>query len=145
MVFVTRRTHFNAAHRLHNPDKSDAWNAETYGKCNYPNWHGHNYYIEVTMAGNPDPDTGYVVDLGKLKNVIEEYVLKPCDHRNLNLDVPFLKGILPTAENLVVAFYERLKQPAEAISAAGSVLYSVKLYETERNIAEYCPTRHLNR
>ena len=139
MVFVTRKTHFNAAHRLHNPNKSDEWNAETFDKCNYPNWHGHNYVIQVTVAGTPEAETGYVVDLGKLKAVIEEYIIAPCDHRNLNLDVPFLEGIIPTAENLVTAFYQQLKKPVEEIAGEGSLLYSVKLFETERNIAEYCP------
>lgn len=144
MVFVTRKAHFNAAHRLLNPSKSEAWNAETFGKCNYPNWHGHNYVIEVTVAGNPDPDTGYVVDLGKLKQVMEDKVLEPCDHRNLNLDVPFLQGVIPTSENLVIAFYHQLKEEVESIASEGSKLYSVKLFETERNIAEYCPFRQIN-
>lgn len=144
MVFVTRTSHFNAAHRLHNSNKSDEWNARTFGKCNYPNWHGHNYTIEVTVAGEPDPETGFVVDLGKLKKVIEQVVVEPCDHRNLNLDVSFLKGIIPTAENLVKAFYQQLKAPVEAIASRGSILYSVKLYETERNIAEYCPYKRIN-
>ena len=143
MIYVTRKAHFNAAHRLHNPEKPDEWNARTFEKCNYPNWHGHNYVIEVTVAGEPDPETGYVVDLGKLKKVIEERILEPCDHRNLNLDVSFLEGIIPTYENLVYAFYKELKSPVEAISSKGSVLYSVKLFETERNIAEYCPFRSI--
>ena len=143
MIFVTRKTHFNAAHRLHNPAKSDEWNARTFGKCNYPNWHGHNYTIEVTVAGDPDPDTGYVVDLGKLKEVIERVILEPCDHRNLNLDVPFLEGMIPTSENLVKAFFEQLLNPVEEIASKGSVLYAVKLFETERNVAEYCPFKQL--
>lgn len=139
MVYVTRKAHFNAAHRLNNPSKSEEWNAQTFGKCNYPNWHGHNYVIEVTVAGKPDPDTGYVIDLGKLKKVMEDKILEPCDHRNLNMDVPFLKGVIPTSENLVIAFYDELKEAVEDIAAEGSKLYSVKLFETERNIAEYCP------
>lgn len=139
MVYVTRKAHFNAAHRLNNPSKSEEWNAQTFGKCNYPNWHGHNYVIEVTVVGKPDPDTGYVIDLGKLKKVMEEKILEPCDHRNLNMDVPFLKGVIPTSENLVIAFYDELKEAVEDIAAEGSKLYSVKLFETERNIAEYCP------
>lgn len=139
MVLVTRKAHFNAAHRLHNPSKSDDWNAKTFGKCNYPNWHGHNYTIEVTVAGAPNKENGYVIDLGKLKEIIEEKILEPCDHRNLNMDVPFLKGVLPTSENLVVAFYNELKEAVESIAAHGCKLYSVKLFETERNIAEYCP------
>ena len=141
MIYVTRKTHFNAAHRLFNPNKSDEWNAKTYGKCNYPNWHGHNYVLEVTVAGTPDADTGYVVDLGRLKEIIKHRILDPCDHRNLNIDVPFLEGIIPTSENLVYAFYNELKQDVEEASSEGSILYSVKLFETERNIAEYCPFR----
>ncbi|MGB0347598.1 MAG: 6-pyruvoyl trahydropterin synthase family protein [Balneolaceae bacterium] len=144
MVYVTRKAHFNAAHRLNNPSKSEEWNAQTFGKCNYPNWHGHNYVIEVTVAGKPDPDTGYVIDLGKLKKVMEEKILEPCDHRNLNMDVPFLKGIIPTSENLVIAFYDELKEAVEHVAAEGSKLYSVKLFETERNIAEYCPFKQLS-
>lgn len=141
LIFVTRKAHFNAAHRLNNPGKSAEWNQETYGKCNYPNWHGHNYVIEVTVAGEPDKDTGYVIDLGKLKSIIREKVTEPCDHKNLNLDVPFLQGIIPTSENLVKLFFEELREEVEQASSQGSKLYSVKLFETERNIAEYCPYR----
>lgn len=143
MIFVTRKAHFNAAHRLHNSDKSEEWNRTTFGKCNLPNWHGHNYVIEVTVCGEPDPETGYVIDLGKLKTIIKEKVLDPCDHKNLNIDVPFLKGIIPTAENLVHAFYEELRADVEAACSKGGKLYNVKLYETERNMAEYCPYRGL--
>ncbi len=139
MIFVTRRAHFNAAHRLHNPDKSKEWNENTFGKCNYPNWHGHNYVIEVTVAGEPDPETGYVIDLGNLKSIIKEKILDPCDHRNLNIDVPFLKGIIPTSENLVRVFFDQLRADVEAACTKGGKLYKVKLYETERNVAEYCP------
>jgi 6-pyruvoyltetrahydropterin/6-carboxytetrahydropterin synthase len=141
LIFVTRKAHFNAAHRLHNSAKSDAWNRETYGKCNNPNWHGHNYVIEVTVAGNPDPETGYVIDLGKLKSIIRDKILDPCDHRNLNKEVPFLEGIIPTSENLVKAFFEQLEAEVNAAAAGDATLYSVKLFETERNIAEYCPHR----
>lgn len=139
MVFVTRKTHFNAAHRLHNSSKSDEWNKKTFGKCNHPNWHGHNYVMEVTVAGEPNPETGFIIDLSDLKKIIEEKIVEPCDHKNLNLDVPFLEGILPSSENLVKAFYKELKEEVEEASSEGGVLYSVKLYETERNIAEYCP------
>lgn len=141
MIYVTRKSHFNASHRLHNPDKSDEWNKKTFGKCNNPNWHGHNYVIEVTVAGEPDPETGYVIDLGKLKKIIKDKVLDPCDHKNLNLEVPFLNGIIPTSENLVRAFFEELKEDVNHAAAGSSRLYSVKLFETERNIAEYCPNR----
>lgn len=139
MVLVTRKTHFNAAHRLHNPSKSDEWNKKTFGKCNHPNWHGHNYVMEVTVAGEPSPETGFIIDLSDLKQIIEEKIVEPCDHKNLNLDVPFLEGILPSSENLVKAFYKELKEEVEEASSEGGVLYSVKLYETERNIAEFCP------
>ena len=95
--------------------------------------------MEVTVAGEPDPDTGFIIDLSDLKRIIEEKIIIPCDHKNLNLDVPFLKGTLPSSENLAKAFYNELKDEVEAASSRGGVLYSVKLYETERNIAEYCP------
>lgn len=136
MIYVTRKEHFTAAHRLHNPNKSESWNRDTYGACNHPNWHGHNYVIEVTVAGNPDPDTGYVVDLGKLKQTIYDRVLSKCDHKNLNLDVDFLEKVIPSAENLARAFFCELDEDVKQISYEGR-LYSVKLYETERNIAEY--------
>jgi len=141
LVFVKRKAHFNAAHRLHNPDKPDEWNRSMYGKCNHPNWHGHNYVIEVVVAGDPDPDSGYVIDLSELKGIIEREIVEKCDHKNLNLDVDFLDGIIPSTENLVKAFYEQLKQPIESASVEGGILYSVILHETERNTAEFCPYR----
>lgn len=141
MVYVTRKAHFNAAHRLHNPDKSEEWNREVFGKCNNPNWHGHNYVIEVTVVGQPDPETGYVIDLGKLKEIISQKIIEPCDHKNLNLEVPFLEGIIPSSENLVKVFYEQIEKDVKNASSDNARLYSVKLYETERNIAEYCPNR----
>lgn len=143
MTFATRKVHFNAAHRLHNPQKSEEWNKETFGPCNHANWHGHNYVMEVTVAGEPDMNTGYLIDLGELKSIIEKRILIPCDHKNLNLDVPFLAGTNPSTENLVRAFFYELKADVEAASSNGVVLYSVKLYETERNSAEYCPFRRL--
>ncbi|MEX0639380.1 MAG: 6-carboxytetrahydropterin synthase [Balneolaceae bacterium] len=136
---VTRKVHFNAAHRLHNPDKSEEWNREQYGVCNHPNWHGHNYVIEVTVAGEPDSDTGFIIELGKLKEIIRERVIKTCDHKNLNLDVPFLKGMIPTTENLAKAFFEELREDVERHSADGAILYSVHVHETDRNSAAYCP------
>jgi len=143
LIFVTRKAHFNAAHRLHNPGKSDEWNKDTFGKCNNPNWHGHNYVIEVTVAGEPNPETGYVIDLGRLKSIINDRILEPCDHKNLNLEVGFLEGVIPTSENLVKAFFEELEEDVNEAAQGNSTLYSVKLYETERNIAEYCPNRAL--
>ncbi len=141
MIYVTRKEHFNASHRLHNPDKSDEWNRQTFGKCNNPNWHGHNYVIEVTVAGEPDPETGYVIDLAKLKSIIKEKILDKCDHKNLNLEVSFLEGIIPSTENLCKAFFMELESDVNQASSNKSKLYSVKLFETERNIAEYCPKR----
>ena len=131
-VYVTRRSQFNAAHRLHNPDMSDEWNRETFGACNNPNWHGHNYTLEVTVAGEPNPLTGYVLDLGLLSNLVSEQVVQHLDHRNLNLDVPFLQGILPSTENLAIVIWNRL---ADALPAGR--LHRVRLYETDRNFADY--------
>jgi len=113
-----------------------------YGKCNNPNWHGHNYFIEVTVAGHADPDTGFVIDLGVLKNIIQQNILEKCDHKNLNLEVPFLEGIIPTAENLAEAFFHELEGDINSQAFGNSFLYSVKLFETERNIAEFCPARN---
>jgi 6-pyruvoyltetrahydropterin/6-carboxytetrahydropterin synthase len=118
---------------------SEEWNESVYGKCNHPNWHGHNYVLEVTVAGEPDPQTGFVVDLGRLSQVIDERIVTRCDHRNLNLDVDFLQGVIPTTENLAKAFFMELQEFVEKISSDGSKLISVRLYETERNVAEYRP------
>ncbi len=131
-VAVTRTVHFNAAHRLHNPDRSDRWNRQTFGPCNHPNWHGHNYTLEVTVIGVPDPETGYVIDLGRLNSIIQAVIVDKCDHRNLNLDVDFLRGVLPSSENLVVAFWDQL----ESHIPTGK-LHRLRLHETERNAAEY--------
>jgi len=141
LVYVTRKTHFNAAHRLHNPEKSEEWNKLQYGECNHVNWHGHNYELHVTVAGMPNPESGYLIDLGKLKKVIEDVIISKCDHRNLNLDVEFLNNIIPSSENLVIAFYDQLKAPVNALCNPYGKLYSVKLFETERNYAEYCPEK----
>lgn len=141
MVFVTRKAHFNAAHRLHNPDRSEEWNQETYGKCNHPNWHGHNYQLNVVVSGEPDPETGFLIDLKRLHQIIEKQILGPCDHRNLNIDVPFLQGVIPTTENLVQAFYRELADPVKMEVGDRGDLYLVRLFETERNMAEYSPFR----
>lgn len=141
MIYVTRKAHFNASHRLHNPEKSDDWNLQTFGKCNNPNWHGHNYVIEVTVAGTPDPDTGYVIDLGLLKRIIKEHIIDPCDHKNLNLEVPYLKGVIPSTENLCKVFFDEMKTEVDEAASKDSKLYSVRLFETERNFVEYCPSK----
>ena len=131
-VYITRQVHFNSAHRLHNPAKSTRWNRETYGLCMNPLWHGHNYVLEVTVRGQPDPETGYVIDLGELKRILHRAVVDKCDHRNLNEEVPFLRGINPSTENLVIAFWNEI----EPLLTAGR-LHAVRLYETPRNFAEY--------
>ncbi|HVU25062.1 MAG TPA: 6-carboxytetrahydropterin synthase [Opitutus sp.] len=131
-VFITRQVHFNAAHRLHNPAKSQAWNVKQYGLCTNPHWHGHNYVLEVTVRGEPDPETGYILDLSELKRILQKAILDPCDHRNLNTDVAFLRGVIPSTENLTVAFWQEI----EPLLPAGK-LHCVRLYETPRNFAEY--------
>ena len=132
VVHVTRQVHFNAAHRLHNPAKSAAWNRARFGPCNNPRWHGHNYVLEVTVKGVPDPETGYVVDLAELKQVLEERIVAACDHRNLNEEVPWLRGVIPSTENLVIAFWNRLEP-----RLGRARLHRVRLYETPRNFADY--------
>lgn len=136
VIYVTRKAHFNAAHRLHNPKKSDDWNKRVFGPCNHANWHGHNYVLEVTVAGDPDPETGYLLDLGSLKQIMHDRIISKCDHKNLNLDVDFLQGVIPSSENLARIFFHELKSDVDRITPHGS-LYSVKIFETERNIAEY--------
>jgi 6-pyruvoyltetrahydropterin/6-carboxytetrahydropterin synthase len=130
-VRLTRRVHFSAAHRLHNPAFSDEENRRIFGLCNSPNWHGHNYELDVTVEGEPDPGTGYVVDLGEVRRVAEE-VVGELDHRNLNLDVPWLQGVLPSTENVVVAIWQRL-----APRIPRGRLARLVLYETPRNWVEY--------
>ena len=130
-VRVTRRVHFSAAHRLHNPRLSDAENEQIFGLCNSPNWHGHHYELDVTVEGEPDPDTGYVVDLGHLRREAEA-VIRDLDHRNLNLDVEWLQGVLPSTENLVVALWQRI-----APRVPRGRLVRLVLWETPRNSAEY--------
>jgi len=131
-VFITRQVHFNSAHRLYNPTKSQAWNTRQYGLCTNPHWHGHNYVLEVTLRGQPDSETGYIVDLGELKRILHKAVVDKCDHRNLNDEVDFLRGIIPSTENLVIAFWQQI----EPLIPAGK-LHCVRLYETPRNFAEY--------
>ncbi len=129
---VTRRVHFSAGHRLHNPSFEEERNRETYGLCNRPNGHGHNYDLEVTVEGEIDPETGFVMDLKRLKSLLGTTVLSDLDHANLNIDVPWLKGIIPTTENLAVAIWNRLDGRLESGRLVG-----VRLWETERNMVEY--------
>lgn len=131
-VVITRQVHFNSAHRLHNPTKSQAWNKAQYGLCTNPYWHGHNYVLEVSVKGEPDPVTGYLIDLGELKQILNTAVVDKVDHRNLNEEVPFLKGIIPSTENLVIVFWKQI----EPYIKHGQ-LHCVRLYETPRNYAEF--------
>jgi 6-pyruvoyltetrahydropterin/6-carboxytetrahydropterin synthase len=131
IVTVTRRVHFNAAHRLHSPALSDAENRAVFGPCNNPNYHGHNYELEVSVEGEVDPTTGYVVDLGVVKRIAQETVVAALDHRNLNLDVPEFRDLNPTAENIAVVIWRKLegKLPGR--------LARIVLWETPRNCVEY--------
>lgn len=130
---VTRRAHFCAGHRLYNPALGDDENQATYGACSNPNGHGHNYDLEVTVEGEIDPSVGYVMDLRALKNLLQDVVLDDLDHANLNVDVSWLDGVVPTTENLAVEIWNRLVG-----QFTGPRLVSVRLWETERNSVEYC-------
>ncbi|MFN8571885.1 MAG: 6-carboxytetrahydropterin synthase [Gemmatimonadaceae bacterium] len=131
-VTVSRRLRFNAAHRVHNPALSDAENARLFGKCNNPNWHGHNYSLDVSVEGPIDPTTGYVIDLGVVRDVVNREVIEKVDHKNFNLDVDFMRGVNPTSENIIVAFWRVL---APALQPAR--LTRLVLWETENNFVEY--------
>lgn len=132
MVYVTRRETFAASHRLYNPAFSNEKNEEVFDKCSNPNGHGHNYELEVTVAGGVDPDTGYVIDLKELKKIIRDAVISQVDHKHLNHDVPFLKGVIPTAENIAIQIWNVLRP-----RISGGTLHSVRLRETENNVVEY--------
>ena len=120
LVTVTRRLRFNAAHRVHNPALSDEENRRLFGKCNNPNWHGHNYKLEVSVTGAIDERTGYVIDLGVLKRIVEDEVISQLDHRNMNIDVPFMRGVIPTSENIVVACWRQLAPALRPDGSRGS-------------------------
>ena len=131
-VTITRRLHFSAAHRVHNPAMSDEENRRIFGKCNNPNWHGHNYILDVSVKGPLDSKTGYVIDLSQVKALVEQHVISKVDHRNLNLEVDFLRDVIPTTENVVVAFWRALEpalRPAR--------LTRLVLWETVNNYVEY--------
>ena len=132
-VCVTRRVHFSAAHRLHRSGWSEDRNREVFGDCSNPNWHGHNYELDVTVEGELDPDTGYVLDLKRLKEVVRDSVIHDVDHRNLNLDVTWMDQRNPTTENLVVAIWERIHPRLPE----GIELSRLVLWETPKNCAEY--------
>lgn len=135
MIYISRQEHFNAAHKLHNPKWSDERNREVFGPCANANWHGHNYDLIVTVKGDPDPETGFVVDLKALSDLLRVHITDQVDHKNLNLDVPFLAGQMASTENLAIAFWQILVRELPAITQAQ--LHCVKLYETPRNFVEY--------
>lgn len=131
-VSVYRKEHFNAAHRLNNPDWDEARNSAVFGKCNRPNYHGHNYELVVKLTGEPDPATGFVIDLKILSDLIQDKVLVRFDHKNLNLDTAEFKNLNPTAENIAIVIYGLLRPHIDS-----KFDVQVRLYETERNFVEY--------
>ena len=133
-VYISRRSRFNAAHKLYNPDWSDEKNHEVFGKCANANWHGHNYELHVTVKGVPNHDTGYCMDMKTLSNLIKEFVVEPLDHKNLNLDVPWMKGKRASTEILIIEIWNQLEKPIQEYNCA---LHKLRLYETENNYADY--------
>lgn len=132
MVYVTRRETFSAAHRLYNPKFSEIENKKIFGKCSNPNGHGHNYVLEVVVSGNPDKETGFVINISELKEIIKEHILEKVDHKNLNVETDFLKDTIPTTENIATGIWNVLVDKIPK-----GKLYSVKLSETEKNFFEY--------
>jgi 6-pyruvoyltetrahydropterin/6-carboxytetrahydropterin synthase len=132
IVTVTRRLHFNAAHRVHNPALSDDENRRLFGKCNNPNWHGHNYILDVSVSGPVEDKTGYVIDLAKIKSVVQREVIDKVDHRNFNLEVDFMEGTIPTTENIIVGIW-RVLEP----NIKPGRLTKLVLWETPNNYVEY--------
>jgi 6-pyruvoyltetrahydropterin/6-carboxytetrahydropterin synthase len=132
MIYVTRREVFCASHRLHNPNLTDEENKNIFGKCNNPNGHGHNYILEIVIAGEIDEKTGYVIDLKQLKTIIIENIISKVDHKHLNFDVDFMKGINPTTENFAIKIWENLVDKIPT-----GKLHLVRLHETENNFIEY--------
>lgn len=132
MVFVTRKATFSAAHRLYNPTFTDEQNDLVFDKCNNPHGHGHNYTLEVTIRGVPAPETGYVIDLKVLKHIMDTYIIDLVDHKHLNYDVDFLRGIIPTVENLCLAFWKQLENKLPS-----GELHRIRVYESEANVADY--------
>jgi 6-pyruvoyltetrahydropterin/6-carboxytetrahydropterin synthase len=133
MVYLTRVEHFNAAHKLYNPNWSKEQNEQVFGKCSNENWHGHNYELYVTVKGRPSADTGFVFDVKELSRIINQYVIEHIDHKNLNVDVPFMKDQLCSTENLAIAIWQQLQPQLPA----GVQLHGIKLYETPRIFVEY--------
>jgi 6-pyruvoyltetrahydropterin/6-carboxytetrahydropterin synthase len=136
MLYISRKEHFNAAHKLYNPQWSKEKNAAVFGPCANDNWHGHNFDLIVTVKGTPDPETGFVVDLKRLSTLIRAEVIDKLDHKNLNIDVDFMQGKLASCETLVVEIWKILEPKVTGITRFGK-LYSLRLYETPRNYVEY--------
>ncbi|HLG36448.1 MAG TPA: 6-carboxytetrahydropterin synthase [Bacteroidia bacterium] len=134
MVYITRKETFTAAHKLFRAEWSDEKNLEVFGKCANPNWHGHNYDLYVTVKGEINPDTSFVANLSEVSSVINEKVLSKVDHKNLNLDVDFMKDVLPSTENLAVAIWKQIEQPLHSL---GCKLHCIKIQETGKNYVEY--------
>lgn len=132
IVYITRKEHFNAAHKLFKPEWSDQQNEEVFGKCANPNWHGHNFELFVTVKGTPNPETGFLVNLKELKRIINETVIDKVDHKNLNLDVDFMKDVMPSIENFAIKIWEQIQPHLQ-----GCELHCIKLYETNNNYIEY--------
>jgi 6-pyruvoyltetrahydropterin/6-carboxytetrahydropterin synthase len=133
-IYITRRETFNAAHKLWKPEWSEEQNEEVFGKCANKNWHGHNFQLYVTVKGVPNPDTGFVINLKTLSLIVREKVVEALDHKNLNLDVPFLQGIMASTENVAIAIWDLIE---EDIRTNGGELAKIKLIETENNFVEY--------
>ena len=136
MIYVSRKEHFNAAHKLYNPNWTEEKNAEVFGPCANANWHGHNFELITTVKGLPDPETGFVVDLKQLSNLIRDKVIDKLDHKNLNMDVDFMLGKMASCEILVMEIWKILQPEVARITTNGE-LHSLKLYETPRNFVEY--------
>ena len=139
MLYLTRRERFNAAHRIYRPDWPDDKNLEVFGKCSNPNWHGHNYNLYVTVKGEPDPETGLVVNLKQLGEIIRLHVVDKLDHKNMNLEVAFMKGRIASTESLAVAIWEELEPHIRKLNL---FLHCVKVEETENNFVEYYGKQH---
>jgi 6-pyruvoyltetrahydropterin/6-carboxytetrahydropterin synthase len=132
LIYVTRKLHFNAAHKLYNPNWSEEKNIEVFGKCANSNWHGHNFDLYVTVKGTPNPETGFVIDLKVLKDLVEEKIISKIDHRNINLDLDFMAGQMASIENLAIAIWNELNP-----FITSGQLHCIKIYETPRQYVEY--------
>lgn len=133
-IYITRRETFNAAHKLWREEWSNEKNVEVFGKCSNHNWHGHNFQLFVTVKGIPNPETGFVINLKTLSKILKEKVIEEIDHKNLNLDVPFLKGIMASTENIAIAIWDLIE---EDIRESGGELAKIKIIETENNFVDY--------